>query len=176
MQKIKFLTAALFTIAAIMTNQAAKAAKVVNQESCSFVAGTKVQTSDGFKNIELIQQGDSIYGYNFSVDRNGFYNVKEVTSRDASDFIRINIPNDSIVVTPEHLFWVGDRWVEAVKLQANDTLVNPSQQPVKIISIRHVKTKNPTKVYNFSIDTIEDYYVSSKEVLTHNCSITKPAT
>ncbi len=142
---------------------------------CSFVAGTKVKTYNGLRNIELIQEGDQIFGYNFTVNENGYYDVTKVLTRETTDFIRINLPHDSLLVTPEHPFFVNGVWVEAGKLQKNDILINPSQQPIRIISIKPVELENPTTVYNFSVDTTENYYVSMHEVLSHNCSITKSA-
>ncbi len=89
----------------------------LKQNDHCFVAGTKIFTSDGYKNIEEITSND------FVLTRNGFKKVYGTwKSKEKQKIIKVNIEDKILYCTPNHKFYTGNRGkIEAASLTHNDT-------------------------------------------------------
>ena len=154
----------------------ALASKFLKFREC-FVAGTLIETIDGLKAIETIQQGDLIwsrheetleYGYRPVVDTVSFDNkeIYEVVVRDNDGKL------ETYQTTEEHPFWVVDTgWLPASLLQTGMTLVNRDDQAVlKVIS--QAKLNKRDTVYNFEVAEFHTYHIGEFGVWVHNTCIT----
>ena len=87
-----------------------------------FVAGTKVLTSDGYKNIESIGIGDKV------LTKDGdFQPVNAIMSNEKSDIVRLKAQGmfDYVTTTSNHPFWIGDKegnfkWKNAGDIKKGD--------------------------------------------------------
>lgn len=88
--------------------------------SCDFccVAGTLIETPQGYRAIEDINPGDSLYTPDGLVGL-----VKESFHRWASDLVRVCCTGREIHVTFEHPFLTHRGWVRAIDLTRDDYLV-----------------------------------------------------
>lgn len=77
-----------------------------------FPAGTKINTPFGFKNIELIKEGDIIF------NAIGCGVVKKTNNQFSELLVRLHLNNgESIDVTPNHPFFTTIGWVKAIDLK-----------------------------------------------------------
>lgn len=144
----------------------------VKNRAC-FVAGTLIETINGLRAIETIQQGDLVwsrheetleYGYRPIVDTFSFDNkeIYEVVVRDNHGKL------ETYQTTEDHPFWVVDTgWLPASLLQTGMTLVNRDEQAVlKVIS--QTKLNKTDTVYNFEVAEFHTYYIGKFGVWVHN--------
>ncbi|PKP25929.1 MAG: hypothetical protein CVU03_06260 [Bacteroidetes bacterium HGW-Bacteroidetes-2] len=136
-----------------------------------FVSGTKIWTPMGLFPIEEIKPGDIVYSFDF--DKNNV--VEAVVSKTMSsnvDFIYIlTLQNDEeIKTTSEHPFYVaGYGWKTVRELSKGDVLTS-STKDTFIIS--EIKTKKENiEVYNFEVETTQNYFVTDFHILVHNKEI-----
>ena len=140
-----------------------------------FVAGTKVITPDGEKNIEDIQVGDWVLADDPNTP-GGIVSrqVADTFVRETSTLVDLYVDGEVISTTEEHPFWVpGQGWVEAQDLQIGSLLQTDEETFVDVDRIE--KREGKTKVYNFSVEGIPTYFVSEHGILVHNaCGGTHP--
>ena len=96
-----------------------------------FIKGSKVNTPNGYKNIEDINVDDEVYSYNketLSIEVNKVLNTyKNATISDK--LIKITISDDKVITcTPNHKFYIKNEFdeielKEAYKLTEKDTLI-----------------------------------------------------
>ncbi|MBV6714144.1 HINT domain-containing protein [Paenibacillus chitinolyticus] len=143
-----------------------------------FVAGTKVQTDEGEKNIEDIEVGDKV----LSKDENnpdGELAYKEVTAlyrNQRDDIIKLHVGEQIIETTNNHPFWVeGKGWVLADEVQEGDKLQKADGSNLTIDKVEFVKLDEKVTVYNFTVADFHTYYVTDIGIWVHNtkgpCSI-----
>lgn len=99
-----------------------------------FVAGTKVQTDSGFKNIEELQIGE------FVQTESGFRQVSNITRRDADSLLQLTTNRQTVICTPDHKIWdVGKNdWKEARSFAIGDFtqfLPEPISGKIQILPI-----------------------------------------
>ncbi len=86
-----------------------------------FVAGTKIKTPDGYKNIEDIKIDDSV------VNAFGIDHVRAVGNKKTDTLYKITLSNNQIVkVTGNHPFFTVDGWMQAKDLSINSELLHYS--------------------------------------------------
>ncbi|CAM3317572.1 type IV secretion protein Rhs [Paenibacillus taichungensis] len=140
--------------------------------SCNcFIAGTKVLTSEGEKNIEDIEVGDKVLAKP-EYDSNGELAYKEVTAlyrNQRDDIIKLHVGEQLIETTNNHPFWVeGKGWVFADELQVGDKLKKADGSNLTIDYVETVKLDKPVTVYNFTVADFHTYYVTDLGIWVHN--------
>lgn len=157
------------------TNSAAVAAYSmygvgVAQCNC-FVAGTKVQTDEGQKNIEDIEVGDKVLAKDEN-NPDGKLAYKEVTAlyrNQRDDIIKLHVGEQVIETTDNHPFWVeGKGWVFADELETGDKLEKADGTNLIIDKVEFVKLDEPVTVYNFTVADFHTYYVTDLGIWVHN--------
>ncbi len=134
-----------------------------------FVEGTLVFTSNGFEPIENIAAGVLVHS---SPMMSNFFDVREVVRTQqgfSCRFIEISLPNEKVMCTPFHPFWVVDEgWVEAELLEEGMSLWSIEGKEVRIEQVRPYRSGSPMPVYNMSVGELETYFVGESKVLVHN--------
>ncbi len=125
-----------------------------------FLAGTKILTVIGEKNIEDLKIGEEIISYDLENKEKVFGKVKEKYFLNREGYYIIN---NNIKVTGEHPFFVNGRWVEVENLKIGDKMFN-GQEEVEIESIKYAKEN--IKVYNLQVDSEKNYFANN--ILVHN--------
>ena len=134
------------------------------------MAGTKVLTKDGLKNIEDIKVGEYVYTFD------PIKNIKELQPVIATKETRnnkiyeITLENNEIIkATEKHPFYVLDKgWIRAYNLKAGDALTSPKYGMLKVKSIKIKEYKESIIVYNLAVKNNYNYLVTEYEVLAHN--------
>jgi Pretoxin HINT domain len=159
-----------------------KVAKRLEKAGCGcagggvcFVAGTLVLTSKGYKSIESIIVGDTVWAYNDSLYFKGLQQVSKVFVRTTTQLVHLQVGSQHIYTTPEHPFYINGKWRLAGDLVIGDplTLFNGNQERLTTTTL----TDTTCTVYNFSVTGYHTYYVGSEKVLVHNndCDLAKRA-
>ena len=134
-----------------------------------FVAGTKVKTETGFKNIEDIKIGD--YVYSFNLDANSL-ELKKVTNSIISQTLEtyiMTIGNKTFEVTPRHQLYIIDKgWTRAYDVKIGDKMLDANGKEIIINNIVNKKYGTPIKTYNLTIEENNNYFVTDIQVLVHN--------
>lgn len=140
-----------------------------------FVAGTKILTTEGEKNIEDIQVGDWVV----SDDPNtpGEIEAKQVTDtfiRQTSGLVDLYVDGEVISTTGEHPFWTPDKgWVEAKDLEVGSFLQTEDGRIIDVDKIE--KREGQFQVYNFRVEGFHTYFISDLDILVHNANCAKNA-
>jgi alpha-tubulin suppressor-like RCC1 family protein len=165
---------------------------VREQPSACFVAGTKVLTSDGLRDIETVERGCSVYARDMT---SGNWVLRTVTGTPQhayrGDIITIEVAGTWIEATGNHPFYVtagdeltgrpspqdvpqhereansGGRWVEARDLREADVLLTRDGSLVVTAVSRRSET---VTVYNLTVEQLLNYAVGPAGVLVHNKS------
>jgi RHS repeat-associated protein len=133
-----------------------------------FVAGTKVLTADGLKNIEEIRAGDSVWAYDTGSSNVVLKSVLHTFVRERDSLVKLIINDDLIEVTPEHPFFVQGRgWVRAVDLREGDPLLTFDSENEAHVR-RAERCGGTFVVYNFEVEGLHNYFVADEAVLVHN--------
>ena len=134
-----------------------------------FVAGTKVKTEDGFKNIEDIKIGDMVYSYNLNTNQLELNEVTDAIISQTIETYLVTIDKKTFEVTPRHELYIIDKgWVRAYDLNVNDKLLDVNGKQVSISKIEYKKYDKPIKTYNLTIEGNHNYFVTDIQVLVHN--------
>lgn len=134
-----------------------------------FVGGTKILTKVGFKNIEDIMVGDSVWAYDELTLRSELAVVKETRTSKANKLVKLKLDSVSIWATPEHPFFIRNKWVASNQISAGDSLTLFGNKK-KAVSYC-ISKDTSVLVYNFTVSRLHNYYVSIYGVLVHNdCS------
>jgi alpha-tubulin suppressor-like RCC1 family protein len=131
----------------------------------SFVAGTKIKTLSGFKNIENIQINDIVISYDEFSDT---FVEDRVTALKQNKSSQTLLLNQSVETTSNHPFYTKRGWVEAGNLELFDDLLTDDGfvQLTSIIALSDTKT-----VYNFEVEKNHNYIANSYVV--HNPAISR---
>ena len=146
--------------------------QIVEVGAC-FIAGTKVQTPDGEKNIEDIQVGDRVYAHNTETGETGIKEVKNAFVREVNTLVHVFVGEEEIITTTNHPFYVvGEGFVQAGDLKVGSPLLLLDGTTEKVSRIYVEALQTPVKVYNFEVEDWHTYYVSEEACLVHNlCSV-----
>jgi len=153
------------------------AKKAIKDAPCScFTEGTDVKTKQGFKNIEEIMVGDSVYAYNSNTQLVQLATVSKLYKFIKTGIYEIYVDSIKIEATKDHPFFLDNDWVEARFLNVGDSLTLFDGGRSRIDSI--VYHNVISTVYNFEVAGVNNYYVTELGILVHNCpsnsKITKP--
>ena len=136
--------------------------------SC-FVAGTKVLTVDGLKNIEDIKVGDYVYTLNVDNNMRELKQVLDTFEGLTDELYDIKIGDQLTSATPKHQFYVVDKgWIRAHDLEIGDVLVAKDNSTMVIEEINHRNLTTPETIYNLTVDTHHNYLITEYEILVHN--------
>ena len=140
-----------------------------------FVAGTKIKTEDGEKNIEDIEAGDQVYSYNPETGEEGYKTVKQTFIKETDEIVHVTVSDTSgkdtvmIDATPGHPFYVvGYGFKYASELKIGDKLRSVSGDIYEVIDTEVEHFGIPIKVYNFEVEDWHTYAVSEVGIFVHN--------
>ncbi|MEZ5670550.1 MAG: polymorphic toxin-type HINT domain-containing protein [Alphaproteobacteria bacterium] len=131
----------------------------------SFVAGTKILTESGFKNIEDIVAGDRVISFDIDAQRTVTSLVRDVTSRTENAIYEMGIGGQVIQLTRDHPFLTTDGWRRTIETSIGDTIIGLDGAQYRIDTCR-VRTGSFT-VYNFEVEITGTFYVSDLRLLAH---------
>ena len=141
----------------------ALASKFLKFKAC-FVAGTLIETIDGLKAIETIQQGDLVWSRHEETLEYGYRPVVDTVSFDNKEVYEVVVQNnhgklETYQTTEEHPFWVVDTgWLPASLLQTGMTLVNRDNKAVLTV-VSQAKLDKTDTVYNFEVEEFHTYHI-----------------
>ena len=135
-----------------------------------FVAGTKVLTKDGLKNIEDIKIGDYVYAINLDTNLKELSKVTDTIKTQNNKIYEVTLENDEVIKSTEkHEYYVLDKgWVRAYELKVGDTLSSTIKGKLKIKNIVIKNYDKPVNTYNLTVEGNHNYLVTEYEVLVHN--------
>lgn len=91
-----------------------------------FVAGTKVKTVEGNKNIEDLVVGDFVYSFNHELNKVECKQVTETHRRQAKKrLVKVRFGTEFLICTEDELFWCTNRkqYVKVTELTNFDTIM-----------------------------------------------------
>ena len=139
-----------------------------NQGKC-FIAGTKVKTEDGYKNIEEVEVGDKVLAYDEETGKQAYKEVVRLFRGKTDEWYHVFVEGEEIVCTGGHRFYVeGKGFVEAKDLTEEDKLTLSDGSQVKIEKIEKEDLAKAETKYNFEVKDFHTYYVTENDVLVHN--------
>ena len=148
---------------------------VVKPGSFCFIAGTKVLTDHGHKNIEDIEVGDLVLAYDEETGETAYKPVVQLFRNTTKEWYHIQAADEEIICTGEHPFYViGKGFIKASELKCRDKLLNAHGAVVLIDSIWVEQLGAEQTTYNFEVADYHTYYVSELHILVHNrCSVSE---
>ena len=139
-----------------------------------FVAGTKVKTENGFKNIEDIKIGEKVYSFNLDNNEIELKEVLELIHSSAKDTYKLTIGGKTVEMTSKHQVYIVDKgWTRAYNIKIGDMMLSASGDKVKITNIEHIKYDEPIDTYNLAVEDNSNYFVTDIQVLVHNVTPSK---
>jgi len=142
-----------------------------------FIAGTKVLTEDGYKNIEDIEVGDKVLAYDEKTGEQAYKKVVQLFRGETKEWYHVFVDGEEIVCTGNHPFYVeGKGFVKAKDLTTEEKLTLSDGKQVEIEKIEIEKLDKPETKYNFEVEGFHTYYVTEKAILVHNDCISDKLT
>ncbi len=140
------------------------------KHSC-FGAGTPIRTVDGLHPIETLRIGDQVLTQNPKTGALKYQAVVTVFHNPPNATLRIELDNDSIVLTGIHRLWkAGQGWVMARELKAGDMLRTLGGT----VEIKSIAEEHKQPVYNLHVADGESFFVGSLGILAHDNSLINP--
>ena len=135
-----------------------------------FVAGTKVLTKDGLKNIEDIKIGEYVYAINLDTNEKELSKVTDTIRTQNNKIYEVTLENGEVIKSTEkHEYYVLDKgWTRAYNLKVGDTLSSTIKGKLKIKSIVIKNYDTPVNTYNLTVEGKHNYLITEYEVLVHN--------
>ena len=173
---------------------------VIKPGSFCFIAGTKVLTDSGQKNIEDIEVGDQVLAYDEETGVTAYKPVLHLFRNTTKEWCTVSIrgaegelyeitstPGHKYFVpenrvrkdsrAPEHASYAGlsEKWVSACDLKHGDKVLLSDGTLCEVEGVSCKKLSEPETTYNLEVDDFHTYYVSDACVLVHNadCRVTK---
>jgi hypothetical protein len=138
--------------------------------SC-FVAGTKVSTKDGLKNIEEVKASDYVLSWDEKTGNKEYKKVLRTFINKKQGLVKTTIGTEVITSTTEHPYWIeGTGWVAARELKAGMQVTLADGRKAAVVKVEQIPTKTAVTVYNFEVDGWHSYFVGEEQVLVHNQS------
>lgn len=137
-----------------------------------FLKGTKVLTSEGYKDIDKISVNDIVLSYNEETKQNEFKKVtKLLIHENVSDTLyTFTINNNIVEASSAHRFYIKTddsyEWKEAEDLQVGDIVMDSkgNYYPITNVTSRDIQDN----LYNIEVEDNHNYYVTTSEILVHN--------
>jgi len=153
-----------------INKQSATWSRWTDNDGTCFVAGTKVSTPSGFKNIEDIQIGDIVYSMNLEtmqLEEKAVEKLK-ITENVCKLTYLIFIGENYIEATADHKFYVKNKgWVDTCDLEVGDILINEQGNEQVISDIKAKNHNEPITVYNFEVQDNRNYFVGENRILVY---------
>ena len=150
--------------------------RTITKYNICFVAGTKVHTPEGLRNIEDIAVGDFVLARDEHVP-DGQVEPKQVRQTFKTipgELYHVTVEQndrcETIVCTGAHPFFVASRneFVAAKELAVGDSLVSHGGVAGKIVAIREEVLSDLLTTYNFEVAEHHTYFVGESGVWVHN--------
>ena len=134
-----------------------------------FVAGTKVKTESGFKNIEDVKVGEKVYSYNLETNELELKKVLGTITSTTKDTYTLTIGNKKVEMSPKHQIYIVDKgWTRAYDVKKGDKMLSSNKEVIEIKDIKYKVYDTPIKTYNLTIEGNSNYFVTDIQVLVHN--------
>lgn len=144
-----------------------------------------VYTRNGYKAIMDVDTSDYVLAFNENTKEEKFERVANTYKRTSNKFIKIYVKGDTIRATPEHPFFVDNKWVFAGNLKKGDKLTFSKDYNPEIIAstdkmpylarsdIDSIATEEIIGfVYNLEVANSSTFFVGKNKILVHNeCEI-----
>lgn len=151
------------------TENGLKIGEVLTNYTYCFVAGTKVKTENGFKNIEDIKIGDKVYSYNLENNELELKTVTHLIRSTTIDTYKVTIGGKTVEMSPKHQIYVIDKgWIRAYDMKVGDKMLSLDNEQIEVTNIEYIKYDKPIKTYNLTVDGNSNYFVTDIQVLVHN--------
>ena len=166
---------------------------VIKPGSFCFIAGTKVLTDSGQKNIEDIEVGDQVLAYDEETGVTAYKPVLHLFRNTTKEWCTVSIrgaegelyeitstPGHKYFVpenrvrkdsrAPEHASYAGlsEKWVSACDLKHGDKVLLSDGTLCEVERVFCKKLSEPETTYNLEVADFHTYYVSDACVLVHN--------
>ena len=145
-----------------MVDDAADALKTADTAGVGgcFVAGTKVKTKDGEKNIEDVETGDYVLSENPETGEQEYKEIRRTFIHVKYVLVHVIIGEEEIEATLEHPFYVeNEGFVSAGELEAGDIIRTADGENLPILKVEIEELEEPVLVYNFEVADFHTYYV-----------------
>lgn len=132
--------------------------------SC-FVAGTKVNTLRGLKEIETIRPGDMVLSRDIMTGELCYKPVIAATTRRPAKTVILEIDDESIHATSSHLLWVcGKGWTKAGQIKRGD-LLHTAAEPAVVMK---ATPSDELPTFNLIVADTHTYFVGTSKILSHD--------
>lgn len=151
------------------TEYGIKIGEISTNYTYCFVAGTKVKTENGFKNIEDIKVGEKVYSYNLENNELELKQVLHIIESSTIDTYKMTIGGKTVEMSPKHQIYIIDKgWTRAYDVKTGDLMLSSNNEKIEITNIEYIKYDTPIKTYNLTVDGNSNYFVTDIQVLVHN--------
>jgi len=132
-----------------------------------FIAGTKVLTPEGYKNIENLNIGDVVLSYNIDNNRTTNAKIIQCFRKQITSYYKVTFEKQILYVTEEHPFYVLEKgWIRVKDLIADEYILSMDNKKCKIENISLIK--GSISVYNIRVDNFNNYFITPLGLLVHN--------
>lgn len=140
--------------------------------SC-LVAGTPIQSDRGAVAVEEMQVGDLVLAQDPASGELVYKPVLRTTVREKAALVHITLPNEKIVASGGHPFWVAGRgWVNARRLERG-MLLHGVDGAVPVEAVR-IDEQGNEPVYNLVVEDFHDYFAGDAHLLLHDTTPREP--
>lgn len=138
-----------------------------------FVAGTKVSTPFGYKDIQDLKRGDIVYSYNTETDSIELSVIEHTRKINKNETIRVSTSNGSnLESTIDHRYWViGKGYIPAVGLSKGDKLLYNQNYAYSQECTISKTTRRYDKQVVYDIQVSKNHNFFANNILVHNCII-----
>lgn len=140
--------------------------------SC-FGSGTPVSTLAGSRPIESLLTGDQVLAQDTTTGRLSYQPIVAVFHNPPNQTLRVDLGDESIVVTGIHRFWKAGRgWTMARELKPGDTVRTLDGRA----TVRSVSTNQIQPVFNLQVAEGQSFFVGRAGTLVHDNSLIETVT
>jgi hypothetical protein len=141
--------------------------------SC-LIAGTPIWTNRGQVAVEMMEMGDRVLARDPVSGELAYKPVLGTTIRQRAALVHISLPDEQIVASGGHPFWVaGKGWVNARHL-APDMRIYTTTGTAAIKSIK-IEEAGGQPVYNLIVADFHNYFAGNSHLLLHDPTPCEPA-
>ena len=88
-----------------------------------FPAGTKINTPNGYRNIEDIKYGDIVYSYNHNTNKIEEKKVIHLFNKQTDELVQIKLSNGKVITcTPNHPIYCNGDYIRADSIKKGDVI------------------------------------------------------
>jgi RHS repeat-associated protein len=132
-----------------------------------FEKGTQIFTNFGFKPIESVIIGDSLFSFCFEEKILRKNSVIKTFKRETNEIYVLETKHEKISVTGEHPFYVENKgWTKVNKLTVNDIFISDNNEKVELVKIHKISKK--IRVFNLEVERDHNYFITKTKILVHN--------